>query len=391
MRLAAGVSDRLRRGHPWVYSSKLAFEAEQPSRIVELRDPRNRPIGHALFDPTSAIALRLISRPAEPPPGPELWLDRFRRALRLRRQLFDDKRTNAYRLCNGEGDGLPGVVVDRYADHLVLKLDTAAWLPYLDELCVALRQTLPVAHGWFRGVRGRSKAGNDSLQAEARPLWGKPPEQTVEVLENGMRLLADLRRGQKTGLFLDQRDNRWLLRSLSTGLRVLNLFSYTAAFSLAAALGGARRTCSVDIAAAALELAKQSFLLNGVAPERHDFIAADVFDYLAQTREEAPFDLVIVDPPSMAPNQAALPNAKRAYVSLNAAALGRVEPRGLLASASCSSHVDRALFLELLGESARVAKRRLTLLELREQPADHPSLLAFPEGRYLQFALFRVE
>ncbi len=394
----------VRRGHPWIYADAIqppvGARTGDIVRLVEQERSRGRAqerrVGAALYDAESPIALRVLTTERGDRPGPALWRRRVDEALALRRGGLDLERTDAFRLINGEGDALPGVHVDYYAGYLALKLDTHAWRPHLEALADALQgaRDLEVRGIWFKGHH-RSKAGARAKQRDDAPppgpLRGATPPDPVHVREHGMTLVASLQRGQKTGLFLDQRENRALIRSISRGREVLNLFSYNGGFSIAAALGGARRVTSVDSARAAIDDARLIFSLNGLEPARHEFAAEDVFEFLeraAASRER--YDLVICDPPSFAPRKQAVPKASSAYARLHAAALRLVRPGGLYAGSSCSSHITAEMFLETMREGASRARRVLRLLELREAPLDHPSPLAFPEGRYLKFALTRV-
>jgi 23S rRNA (cytosine1962-C5)-methyltransferase len=383
------VPDRLTShvaaGHPWLYVDAVpAVQGARTGEFVTLLGQGRKPIGQALFDADSPIALRVLSTRKDETPGPALWRRRIDQALALRRSTLDLRETDAFRLLHGEGDRLPGVVVDHYAGFLVLKLDTPAWLPHLEHLADALTELVRPRGIYFKGISGESEP--------ARELRGQSPPEHILVREHGMRLQVDVRRGQKTGLFLDQRENRALVRQVSRGRRVLNLFSYTGGFSLAAALGGAPHVTSVDLAKAAVEGARLNFQANDLDLAAHGFVAADAFEHLAAcaaAREQ--FDLVIVDPPSFAPRKQALRAAEAAYTKLNAAAIRQVVPGGLVACASCSSHVPMDLFLKILRESARTARRALRILEIRQEPADHPTPLHFPEGRYLKFVLALAE
>ena len=272
------VPDRLTShvaaGHPWLYADAVpAVQGAGTGDFVTLLGQGRRPIGHALYDADSPIALRVLTTRKDEHPGPFLWRLRVDQALRLRRGTLDLRTTDAFRLLHGEGDRLPGVVVDHYAGFLVLKLDTPAWLPHLEHLADALEHHLAPRGIFFKGISGE--------QEPARPLRGHEPPEHILVHEHGMRLQVDVRRGQKTGLFLDQRENRALVRQVSRGRRVLNLFSYTGGFSLAAALGGATQVTSVDLAKAAVEGARLNFSANELDPAAHGFVAADAFDHLA--------------------------------------------------------------------------------------------------------------
>ena len=237
-------------------------------------------------------------------------------------------------------------------------------------------------------LKGRLGAGTDA-KSTLRTLAGAAPSEPLVIREHGVAFQVDIAHGHKTGLYLDQRENRRLVRDLAGGRRVLNLFSYTGGFSLAAALGGARRTVSVDLAAPAIEAARENFALNGLSLEGHEFVAADVFEYLASADES--FELVVLDPPSMAPNARARHAALRTYTRLNTAALGRAAPGALFLTASCSSHVSLDDFLAVLRDAALEARRTVRVIDIRGAGPDHPVPAGFPEGRYLKVVLAYVE
>lgn len=425
------VPDRLTphvaAGHPWLYADAVpAVAGARTGDIVTLLGAGRRKIGEALYDADSPIALRVLATRKAEPAGPELWRRRIADAWALRHATLDLRATDAFRVLHGEGDRLPGVVVDHYAGFLVLKLDTPAWLPHLPDLTAVLTETCRPRGIFYKGLTGErtQPASNkpDTVTNTTRPdrsasappakstrpdrpadpepeprgarlLAGDDPPEIIPVREHGMRLLVDIRRGQKTGLFLDQRDNRALVRQVARGRSVLNLFAYTGGFSLAAALGGATHVTTVDIAKAAVAAARENFLANQLDPDAHAFVAADAFAHLeACAAARQTFDLVIVDPPSFAPRRQAVPAAEAAYARLNAAAIRQVRPGGLVACASCSSHVPMDMFLHtILREASRQARRTLRVLEVRHEPADHPSPLHFPEGRYLKFVLAVAE
>ncbi len=382
-------------GHPWLYAESMPeIQDATTGDFIALLTPKRRLLGIALFDASSAIALRVLSIRAEERPGIELWRQRIRDALALRKEALDLQSTDAYRLLHGEGDRLPGVVVDNYAGYLSLKLDTEAWLPHLQDLCQALTDVIAPRGIYLKGVAGSRRKGapKPSPLATPRVLAGEPPPEPTRVREHGMHLGVSLVHGQKTGFFLDQRENRALIRRYSNERRVLNLFSYTGGFSLAAALGGATVVTSVDTAAAAIAGARDNFALNGLSPDAHEFEVDDAFAYLERCAgQERNFDLVICDPPSFAPRKQAVTKALRAYTRLHRQALRRVARGGLLAVASCSSHISMEMFLGTLREAAAKCRRPLRLLECRHEPADHPSYLHFPEGRYLKFALMLAD
>jgi 23S rRNA (cytosine1962-C5)-methyltransferase len=382
LRLVRAAALAVKRGHPWVYREGLA----RPPRglvsgaTVELADEEGGHLGRGLWDADSPIAARVFTRSK----GGALdagALGALVIAAIARRDGRFDGDTTAYRLCNGEGDRVPGLVLDRYADVAVLRLDTEAWTPHLGGVVAALRGPLAT-----RGVRsiGLRVSGEEK---KLRPLEGPEPPDRILVRERGMAMEVDLGHGQKTGAFLDQRENRARVRALASGRRVCNLFSYAGGFSVAAALGGAARVTSVDIAAAAHATAQRTFRANHVDPGAHAFVSADVFAFLDQARARGErFDLVISDPPSFAPSERARPRALTAYRRLHAAAAAVLAEGGILCASSCSSHVDAEAFAATLDDAA-LGRSDLCLRELLGHAEDHPTLPAWPEGRYLKLAI----
>jgi 23S rRNA (cytosine1962-C5)-methyltransferase len=308
-------------------------------------------------------------------PGPSWVKQRVQAAWHARAPLRH-ARTSAYRWIFGEGDGLPGITVDLYGHYAVL----VTYSPALEGLVPWVSAALNEATS-LQGVV-RRRAGELSVLQGRKP----PPELIVE--EHGMRLMANLYQGQKTGLFLDHRENRRFIRELGVSGSVLNLFSYTGAFSLAAALGGASEVTSVDTAPLAAAIAK-NFELNGLAPDSQQFVEADVFDYLQSdaARRRA---LVIADPPSFAKSKQQLEQASKAYLRLTTLGLRVTEPGGFYAAASCTSQLSPEAFKEMLAEAARRAKRRFQIVHEAGQPLDHPVMVQHREGRYLKFVVGRV-
>jgi 23S rRNA (cytosine1962-C5)-methyltransferase len=324
--------------------------------------------------------VRLWTRGREPIDD-DLWSARIERATALR-ERFAPPRTNALRLLHGEGDRTPGFVVDRYGPVAVVRTDGEAAEARLPDLVRALA---PIAES--RGLSTVVHRVPTKESPELRVLWGHAPPAVVLVEEHGVPFVVDLAHGQKTGAFLDQRDNRRRVGELARGRRVLNLFSYAGGFSLHAALGGATEVTSVDVAAAAHATAQESFRAAGVETAKHSFVTADVRTFLdaARGRGQA-WDLVVSDPPSFAPNEKAVPRALSAYRGLHRACVSVLAPGGILCAASCSSHVDAGAFLTTLDDAA-LDGVELRLVELRGAGFDHPTLPAFPEGRYLKFAV----
>jgi 23S rRNA (cytosine1962-C5)-methyltransferase len=307
-------------------------------------------------------------------------------ALAIRARIVPEL-TTAYRILHGEGDGLPGVVCDRYGDHAVLKLDGDGILALRGSIVEILAEQLAGL-----GVRGLLERGARRHGGSVEVVWGDPPPPESRVLERGMTLVASLWAGQKTGLFLDHRESRARVRGLARDLSVLNLYGYTGGFSVAAALGGAAEVTTVDVAKPALDLASRTFEANGLAAARHCIEAADVPEYLARaTAAGERFDLIVADPPNFAPNARSVERATESYHKLHAACCALLPPGGLYLAASCSSHIRAGAFLDTLREGSRRAGRILTVLEQHGAPADHPRRLAFPEGDYLKVVLAHVE
>jgi 23S rRNA (cytosine1962-C5)-methyltransferase len=377
------------RGHPWVYQEALK---KPPARlgagaVVELADGAGRFLGRGLWDPESPIAVRVHER------DPRAALDvgsferRIAAAFDVRARLFEGDDTDAYRLVNGEGDRVPGLVIDRYRDVAVVRLDGAS----LDSWIDTLREPLRAALGKI-GVRSAGLRIAREARAAGKPwidhLWGPPiPERTV-VHERGLALEVDLHFGHKTGAFLDHRENLARVRSLARGRgRALNLFSYTGGFSIAAALGGAAHVTSVDTAGPAHASAQRSFRANGIDPSAHTFVTGDVFAFLEAAEKRGDrFDLVISDPPSFAPNEKARQRAMVSYRRLHGACAKVLARGGVLVAASCSSHVNEDDFLATL-DDASLGRTDLRVVAMLGQPEDHPFLPAWTEGRYLKLAV----
>jgi 23S rRNA (cytosine1962-C5)-methyltransferase len=384
VRLGRPLERALAEGHPWIYAEALEEAAHPSGTIVDVLDGEGRFVARGLFDPASPIRVRVWTLDARQPVDAALVRARLGDALRLRQGGAVPRGTDCFRWANGEGDRLPGVVVDVYGPVAVVRFD--------GEGVQALRPVVAAAVAELGASVGVRHVYERSRGARGAVLFGGEPPRPVPVIEHGARFLVDVHAGQKTGFFLDQRDNRRLLRDYAAGRDVANLFAYTGGFSVQCALGGARQVTSVDSARQAMEDAQRNFAANGLDPSAHRFDVVDAWDWLREAQSAGrTYDLVVVDPPSFAPSERALKAALGAYRDLNVAALATVARGGLLASASCSSHVSMEAFVDMLRDAGRLARRSLRLLEVRGQPADHPSLPAFAEGRYLKFLLAAVD
>lgn len=367
----------LRRGHPWVYTSGLTSPRElpEPGTPVKLLDGRGKPVAFGLAD-DGPIAVRVLGR--HPEDIRRLIARRIEDAAALRPLVLPDQ-TNAYRIINAAGDGLPGLVVDRYDQVAVVRLYGACWVPHLSAVVHALGQ-VPQIQTVLRRLGVRRVDGGDGIELCHGP---QAPEPLV-VTEGGVRFLARPSTGQKTGLFLDQRDNRIQLAKSARDLEVVNLFGYTGGFSVHAAVRGAGRVITVDQSAPALQDAKENFRLNDLNPDQHGFEAADVFAW----EPEQPTDLVICDPPSLTRSQKSDAPARGAYRDLAQRTAAMVRPGGLLATASCTARLSWDRWEEAVRDGMGKTGRWSWLWRAAE-PADHPVAMGHPEGRYLKFALAR--
>ena len=384
--------EAVRRGHPWIFRSAVGHASPRyaDARIVAIVSEQDETVGCGVSDPDSPIAVRVWGTSSAVRLDASLFSARLTRAIALRDELFADGATTAYRLLNGEGDRTPGFVIDRYGDVAVLRIDGEAARAVAPTLLHDVEPILRRA-GISTLLERTSKRTDSGEPKSVTVRFGTEPA-NVRVTEHGVPFVVDLMRGQKTGAFLDQRENRRRVGELvarrkraGLGLRVLNLFSYTGGFSQRAALAGGIVT-SVDVAAKAHGTAQESFKLAGIDLTPHSFVSADAFAWLAeQKRKDKHWDVVISDPPSFAPSERAKPNAISAYRALHRACAEVLAPGGTLVAASCSSHVSAEDFLTTLDDLA-LGRSDLRLLDLHGPPPDHPTLPSFPEGRYLKLA-----
>jgi len=379
IRLKKPVERAISGGHPWVFRDALERFDASPGALVTVLSRGGAFVARGYVG-EGPIAVRVLTT-ADEPLDATFFARRVDAAAELRQRLLG-RDTTAFRLLHGEGDRLPGFVCDVYGAHAVVQLDGAGARALLPTVIPALEvslERLGVMHLLERHGRG------DDKRVEARK--GVVPTEPVVVTEHGMRLAVNLVTGQKTGMFIDHRESRARVRTLAQGLRVLNLYSYTGGFSVAAALGGAHHVTSVDVAPAAIALARDNFRLNQLTTD-HDAICSDVSVFLDGAGDS--YDLVVADPPSFAPNEASVVAAEQSYAALHRAALSRVVDGGLYLAASCSSHISRDMFEHTLLQAARESGHVLQVLERSGAPFDHPRLLAFPEGDYLKVLLTRV-
>ena len=372
-------------GHAWIFSRAL----QQPPRwidmggIVDVKSAKGQFVARGYYNPQTDIAIRILTRDPEEAIDAEFVQKRVRHAVALRR-VFREEQTNAYRLIHSEGDGLPGLVVDRFADILVMQIHTAGMEQLRPLLVAALLQETGV-----KGILLRNDSmarRREGLEVEEPVVVAGDVPEFVVIRENGVQFVVDPWQGQKTGFFLDQRDKREALRKYAYSKRVLNCFSYTGGFSLYAALTDtATRVTSVDISGPAIEASRKNFVLNGLDPDIYEFRIADVFAYLedAVSRGER-FDVVVLDPPAFAKTKEAKPNALKAYRRLNTLGMHVLRPGGILLTCSCSGVVGMDDLLGTLSLSAQRFGRPVQLLETYTHGVDHPINLAMPETAYLK-------
>jgi 23S rRNA (cytosine1962-C5)-methyltransferase len=387
LKLHANREKSVRNRHPWIFSGAIAHWPQnlEDGGLAALSAANGERLGYAYVNRRCSIAARMVAfGDAEPYTAIR---DNLTRAVAFRRKHFDPAQTNAVRLVNGEGDMLPGLIVDQYADVLVVQISTLGMerlKPFVLETLVELTQ--PRAVYEKSDVAARYEEG---LTDFAGLLYGHDFGPLV-VTEQGLRFHVDIKHGQKTGLFLDQREMRALVQSLAAGRQVLNGFAYTGGFSLYAHRGRARRVVSVDSSGGALRLAQGNHILNGFSVTDDDFVEADMFAYLRQL-DAAAFDFIILDPPALARKREDVIRAGRAYKDLNRLAMAKVAPGGLVLTCSCSHFVDEKLFGQIVFQAACEAGRHVRILHRHRQALDHPVSVFHPEGSYLKSLLLSVD
>jgi 23S rRNA (cytosine1962-C5)-methyltransferase len=394
LRITAAAEGHIRRGHPWVFSDSVR-DSNRPGELGELAviyDKRDRFLAIGLYDPESPLRVRILHN-GSPVVLDESWFEqRLRRAIELRSQIFQtDTQTNGYRLINGESDGWPGLVLDKYEQTLVLKLYTAAWFRRLEMITTLIEKQLRPERIVLRLSRNIQELASAKFgQADGRVFRGAPLEHSVVFRETGIQFEADVLRGQKTGFFLDQRENRRNVEKLARGRDVLNAFSFSGGFSLYAARGGARSVTDLDISAHALDSAKRNFALNRadhqIASCAHETLQADVFEWLNDSKRQ--FDLTLLDPPSLARRASDRPQALQAYSHLIASGIRCTRRGGILLTASCTAHIKSSEFFEIARQAVKRSRRAFRELMITAHPPDHPA--AFAEAHYLKAIYFQL-
>jgi 23S rRNA (cytosine1962-C5)-methyltransferase len=378
---------RIKSGHPWVFSNEIREVAGDRSVgvVAELYDAAGGFIGVGHYNPHSLIAFRLVSRQKEDIDTFEFFEQRVVAALAHRRTRYPG--LTSYRAVYGESDFLPGLVVDRYGDYLSVQLLSAGMDSRSEQIVAVLRKVFaPLGIIARNDVSVRKLEG---LDEKIELLWGEIPE-TVEMEENGLRFQVNLREGQKTGGFLDQKQNHLLLREICAGKSVLDCFCYSGGWAVHAASFGAESVVGIDISARAVERAGHNAKLNGVS-DRVRFEECDAFERLRSLRQEGRrFGVIVMDPPAFVKSRKNIAEATKGYLTVNRRALELLEPGGYLITCSCSYHMGREAFRDMLIQAARLAKREVRLVETCSQAADHPVLLSFPESEYLKCFVLQV-
>lgn len=374
----------VRSGHPWVYGDSIKTQNRdgETGELVVIYDKRDRFFAIGMYEKESPIRVRILHCGKPATIDRDFWVERARQCLAKREGSILNPGTDGARLINGESEGFPGIVVDKYAETLVVKVYAGGWLARWEELEGALREVFTPGHLVLRMSRNVAAVAADYGLSEG--FVGEAGQETVVFSENGLRFEAAVLKGQKTGFFLDQRDNRARVEELADGREVLNVFSFSGGFSLYAARGGAVSVTDLDISQHALDSAARNFELNGDEPKiasvRRHAVQADAFRWMDEGQEK--YDLIITDPPTLAKRESERDGANRAYRRLNAAAISRLRPGGVLVAASCSAHVPAEDFFRMVEELAQASGRSWRELWRNGHAADHPA--DFREAEYLK-------
>ena len=381
--LKKGREKSLRRRHPWIFSGAVEKASGKSGETLEVRDSAGKALAVAAYSPKSQIRARVWTFDPRQEVDAGFFRTRIQKALALREALPAAKHSNALRLINAESDGLPGLVVDRYADVLVAQFLAAGverWRDTILDLLVEISGCEAIFERSDAEVRKL-----EGLEAKVGFARGNRNALRCPIIEHGLNFRVDVEQGQKTGFFLDQRENRQRVRALAAGREVLDGFSYTGGFAIAALAGGAKRVHAIESSKDAIQVAKENLAANPLDAAKIEFVQGDVFARLRTLRDQnAKFDLVVLDPPKFAPSAAQVKNAARAYKDINLWALKLLTPGGLLATFSCSGGVSAALFQSIVAGAAVDAGADAKIIERFGAAADHPVALEFPEGEYLK-------
>jgi 23S rRNA (cytosine1962-C5)-methyltransferase len=382
--LKPGKERPIQQRHHWIYSGAIRSLPNTNELVLPVYSAQGEKLGLAAINRGRSIAAHMLAF------GEETLEESLRRRIReafvFRKRWFDPRQTNAFRVIHAEGDGIPGLVVDSYDGMLVMQISHAAL-----EAVQPLIQSLLIEEMQPSGIYEKSTSflrKKEGLEEVRMHRYGEQ-RSPLTIRENGLQFRVDLEQGQKTGWFLDQRESRELIRRLASGKRVLNLFSYTGGFSLAALAGGAEHVTSVEISEKCEHFLEEHLALNRLDRGRHRFICHDVFHFL-QKEEALPYDLIILDPPAFAKNRTSVPAAFRAYKDLNRVVLERAPSSALVLTCSCSYQIDETLFQNILFRAAQEAKRSVQIISRHHQAIDHPIAITHPESAYLKSFLLNL-
>ena len=386
LKLTRDLVKHIKRGNPWIFSDAIDKVKVAEGSYGILASHKNEVIAHGFYSPSINLAFRVLVIGDKKFSDNEVVI-RMARAIKNKKHLLTLE-NKCFRVFNGEGDDLPGLVADYYSGVVVLKLDGTAseafWVKEQIANYFMEQSVIPVKCVYYKRKNNEEDKGQ-ILAGECHNL------EDLEFLENGVKFRTNIIDAAKTGFFLDQRENRNFIRTVSKDKTLLNLFGYTGGFSVYAGLGGATKVTTVDIAAKAIKASEVNWEINLLASEMHEAICVDAFDFVKEAVEQKKqWDIVIADPPSFAPNQKSVETAKEAYIKIFADSLKLVKDGGFFAASSCSGHISTEMFLDLVQEALSASKRRGKVLLVKGQPEDHPYPLALPEMRYLKFVYLQV-
>lgn len=391
VKLKKGRDKSFNRKHPWIFSGAIDSikDINTNGETVEIFSGDGKFLGYGSYSLHSQISVRVLSFNPEDQIDKDFIQKKIETAAQFRTQIINLETTNAYRVINAESDSLPGLVVDKYGDFLVCQfLSAGAEFWKKETIEILLNIFNPTGIFERSDVEVREKEG---LQQFKGILYGKEPEELIEILENGNKFFVDINLGHKTGFYLDQRDNRKLLETFSSESEILNCFSYTGGFSVYAIKAGASKVVNLDSSLEALSLAETNLTLNGIASSKYENVQDDVFKYLRKLRDtNKQFDVIILDPPKFAESVSQIEKASRGYKDINLLALKLLKKNGVLFTFSCSGHIVPELFNKIIADAATDAGREVHILKYLTQSPDHAMLTSFPEGLYLKGLVCKV-
>jgi len=391
VKLKKGRDKSFNRKHPWIFSGAIdsVKDVNSNGETVDIISGDGKFLGYGSYSSHSQISVRVLSFNPDEKINLDFFQKRIKVAVEFRKQVINDEKTNAFRVINAESDSLPGLVVDKYGDYLVSQFLSAGaefWKKEIVEILVSLFN--PTGIFERSDVEVREKEG---LLPSKGVLFGKEPEELIEIIENGNKFFVDVNLGHKTGFYLDQRDNRKMLEQFASGKEILNCFSYTGGFSVYAVKAGASKVINVDSSAESLAIAEKNFFLNGIDSSKFENTLDDVFKYLRKLRDtNRQFDVIILDPPKFAESVSQIDKAARGYKDINLLALKLLKKNGLLFTFSCSGHIVPDLFNKIIADAAADAGREVHILKYLTQSPDHTMLTSFPEGLYLKGLICKV-